>query len=149
MAVSGEVKRRPNKLGLGGWFYAGRYGPERYLYILHRLAGLGMLLYFLLHIFVTAVRVQGPSQWKGMMGILEHPIFRFGEFLVFLAFAYHALNGIRLIITELGFSLGKPHPPKYPYEISLSRQRILAWVLMIIAFVIMVAGFIDFYIMGG
>jgi len=149
MAVQGEIKHRPNKLGIGGWFYAGRYGPERYLYILHRLSGLGILLYFLLHIFVTAVRVKGPGPWESIMATFEHPIFKFGEYLVFLAFAFHALNGIRLIITELGFSLGKPAPPKYPYVISLSRQRVLTWILMIIAFLLIVVGFFDFYIVGG
>ncbi len=149
MALTKEAKGQSNKLGVGGWFYAGRYGPERYLYILHRISGLGILLYFILHIFVTSLRIRGVAAWENIMSTLEHPIFKFGEFLVFLAFAFHALNGVRLILTELGLFLGKPQPPKYPYRLSISRQRVFSWILMFIAFVIMVLGFIDFYLMGG
>lgn len=146
MAVSGEIKRHPNKLGVGGWVYGGRYGSSRVFYILHRISGLGILLYLILHIFVTATRLKGSVAWENLMTTLKHPLFRFGEFLLFIAFAFHALNGIRLIITELGYSLGRPAPPRYPYELSLSRQRLLSWVLMVIAGILIVLGFLDFYI---
>ena len=36
----------PNRLGLKGWVAGGRWGPDRYLYTLHRVTGLGLLLYF-------------------------------------------------------------------------------------------------------
>ena len=143
-----ENRGYPNRLGIRGWFYGGRYGPERVLYILHRISGLGILLYFIMHIFVTAVRIRGEAAWESLMQTLDHPIFKLGEFLVFLAFAFHALNGLRLIITELGYALGKPAPPRYPYRISLSRQRVLTWVLMVIAGILIVFGFFDFYFIG-
>jgi succinate dehydrogenase/fumarate reductase cytochrome b subunit len=37
-----------------------------------------------------------------------------GEHLVFVAFAFHALNGVRLVLVELGFAVGKPLEPVYP-----------------------------------
>ena len=45
-----------NRLGLKGWVYAGRYSFERYLYLGHRLSGLGLVAYMILHIIETANR---------------------------------------------------------------------------------------------
>ena len=56
--------RYKNNLGLWGWLGGGRYGADRYAYALHRLTGLGILAYFLMHIFVTGTRVDGPEAWE-------------------------------------------------------------------------------------
>jgi succinate dehydrogenase / fumarate reductase cytochrome b subunit len=82
------------------------------------------------------------------MARFETPLFRFGEFLVFVAFAFHALNGLRLVITELGYMLGKPQRPIYPYVNSVRRQRPFFIVLMIAAAVLIVLGGADFYFIG-
>jgi succinate dehydrogenase / fumarate reductase cytochrome b subunit len=134
-----------NNLGLLGWLGGGRYGAERYAYALHRLSGLGILVYFLMHIFVTGSRVGGSEQWDRAMAFFSTPFFKLGEFLVFLAFAYHAVNGIRLILLELGYLLGKPGLPSYPYSYSTLRQRPFFVVVMVLAAVLMIIGGADFY----
>ncbi len=136
------------RLGIKGWVYAGRFGIERYAYILHRLTGLGILSYFLLHIFVTSSRALGEGVWESVMGFLDKPLFRFGEYLVYVAFAYHALNGVRLILGELGLTLGRPGRPEYPYSIAHRRQRPLFIVLMILAGILILAGGYDFFVVG-
>ncbi len=143
-----EKKFKKNKLGLAGWFAGGRYGAERYAYILHRISGLGILFYFILHIFVTGSRIGGPEEWESTISTFKTPVFKFGEFLVFLAFAYHALNGLRLVLAELGFGLGKPTRPVFPYVNSIRRQRPLFIAVMIVAALIMVFGGADFYLLG-
>ncbi len=143
-----ERLHRKNNLGLAGWISGGRYGLERYAYTLHRITGLGILLYFLLHIFATSSRIWGPEAWEKTMELFEKPVFKFGEYLVFVAFAYHALNGIRLFITELGFGMGKPQRPVIPYKNAVRRQRPLLIFVMIIAFVLIVFGGLDFYLLG-
>ncbi len=135
-----ESRAHPNRLGIWGWIGGGRWGVERYLYALHRVTGLGLLLYFLLHIFVTAARAFGPEAWERSMASVTGPAFRFGEYLVFLAFAFHAVNGIRLGIIELGFGVGRPIEPVYPYATSVGRQRPLALAALLIAGVIAVWG---------
>jgi len=65
--------------------------------------------------------------------------------MVFLAFAYHAVNGIRLIFVELGYMVGKPGLPSYPYNYSTLRQRPLFVVVMVLAAVLMIIGGVDFY----
>jgi succinate dehydrogenase / fumarate reductase cytochrome b subunit len=137
--------RLKNNLGLLGWLSGGRYGADRYAYALHRLTGLGILVYFIMHIFVTGSRLKGPEQWDKTMAFFGMPLFKAGEFLVFLAFAYHAINGIRLILVELGWMIGKPGLPAYPYQYSTLRQRPLLVVVMVLAAVLMIIGGADFY----
>jgi succinate dehydrogenase / fumarate reductase cytochrome b subunit len=135
--------RYPNRLGIWGWLGGGRWGIERYAYALHRLSGLAILVYLLMHIFVTALRVKGIYIWTDG-GIFDKPAFRVGEFLVFVAFAYHALNGVRLVLVELGWAVGKPFEPVYPYKTSLGVQRPLLLVMMALAAVVILAGGAEF-----
>ena len=138
------MQKRKNNLGIAGWLYGGRYGADRYVYALHRITGLGMLFYFLMHIFVTGQRMSGPEQWTATMESFKHPIFLAGEFLVFLAFIFHAVNGIRLILVELGLLIGKPGLPAYPYDYSTLRQRpLLICVMCLIMILVVIAG-VDF-----
>lgn len=130
----------PNRLGLKGWALGGRWGPERYLFTLHRITGLGLLSYFLMHILVTSSRVFGVEAWELTMGFLSHPVFLVGEYLVFAAFAIHGLNGLRLVLIELGLLTGRAEEPIYPYRSSLNVQRPVAVVAMILAGIIIVLG---------
>ena len=142
-----EIKRRDNRLGLWGWLGGGRWGIERYAFILHRLTGLAILFYLLMHIVVTSLRATGRYLWiEGEF--LHQPIFRFGEFLVFAAFTYHACNGVRLVLVELGFAVGKQIEPVYPYKTSLNVQRPLLIAMMILAAIFLLAGGYDFLGLG-
>jgi succinate dehydrogenase / fumarate reductase, cytochrome b subunit len=141
-------KHRKNSLGIWGWLGGGRYGLERYAYSLHRITGLGILAYFLMHIFVTGSRLGGEQKWESTMAYFKQPVFKFGELLVFLAFAFHAANGIRLVLVELGYGLGKPTRPVYPYVNSVMRQRPVFIAVMIVAAIIAVMGGANFYLIG-
>ncbi len=141
-----EYKGRPNRLGIWGWLGGGRWGAERYLYALHRVTGLGLLAYFLLHIFVTSARAFGETAWQQSMARVTGTFFTLGEYAVFVAFAFHAINGIRLVLIELGFGVGKPIEPVYPYRTSVDVQRPLAVVVMLVAAVLVVLGGLDFFV---
>ena len=140
-----EQAMRPNKLGLLGWLSGGRWGFERYMYSLHRVTGLGLLAYFLLHILVTSSRALGKESWARAMGAVTGSFFTLGEFLVYAAFAFHAINGIRLALIELGFAVGRPEEPIYPYRTSVHHQRPLALLAMIAAAVVLLWGGFDFF----
>ncbi len=135
-----EYKGRPNRLGIWGWLGGGRWGAERYLYTLHRVTGLGLLAYFLLHIFVTSARAFGEQAWQQSMARVTGTFFTIGEYLVFVAFAFHAINGVRLVLIELGIGVGKPIEPVYPYRTSVDVQRPLAVGVMLVAAVLVVLG---------
>jgi succinate dehydrogenase cytochrome b subunit len=142
-----QNKGRPNRLGIWGWLGGGRWGWERYLYSLHRLTGLGLLAYFLMHIFVTSSRALGRQPWENAMATVTGPFFTLGEYLVFAAFAFHAVNGIRLGLVELGFAVGRPIEPVYPYRTSLDVQRPLAVGVMVVAALVAVLGGLDFFVL--
>lgn len=137
----------PNRLGLWGWLGGGRWGMERYLYALHRVTGLGLLAYFLLHIVVTSSRALGADAWKQAMDAVTGPLFKFGEYLVFVAFAFHAANGIRLALLELGFAVGAPIEPVYPYRTSVHGQRPLVVGALALAAVLIAIGTVSMWVL--
>ena len=139
-----ETRDVPTVSGSEGWLGGGRWGIERYLYTLHRVTGLGLLAYFLLHIvrdLVARLRRAGVGQrrWDASSG----PLFKVGEYLVFAAFAFHAMNGIRLVLVELGFAVGKPIEPVYPYRTSVDVQRPLAIGVMVLAAILAIVGGVE------
>ncbi len=141
-----DKRFRENKLGIVGWLSGGRYGLERYAYTLHRLTGVGLLFYFMLHIVVTSSRAFGEHSWETWMGTFETPLFKIGEYLVFVAFAFHGLNGIRLFLAEIGIGLGRPIRPIYPYRVSIHRQRPFFIFMMLLAAIVIVVGGYDFFL---
>ncbi|MFC1966868.1 succinate dehydrogenase, cytochrome b556 subunit [Chloroflexota bacterium] len=144
-----QIQPRQNYLGVSGWIWGGNYKIERYLYILHRVTGLGLLLFVLIHLFMTTFfRIQGQDVWEATMAILHNPWFKIGEYLVVVAFSYHALNGLRLILQELGYLLGKPTPPIYPWKDAVRKKR--AWTIAMMAVVIALSAvFLLDFLKGG
>ena len=129
-----------NRLGLKGWAYAGRYSIERYLYLGHRLSGLGLIAYMVLHIVETANRMRGEQAWQELMALFASPPFKVIEYLLFAMAVFHAMNGLRLILVELGFFLGKPKEPVYPYSTSVLRHRPLTYAVMLLAGLLIIFG---------
>ncbi len=124
-----------NRLGISGWIWAGRYSLERYLYTLQRISGLALILYGIIHLIANGFRIAGGESWESIMSVFEHPGFTVGEYLVFAAFIFHSLNGARLILQQVGLTLGRPKPPVYPYTHALRRRRpiVLGMGMLIIA----------------
>jgi len=134
------MNTNPNRLGMKGWVYAGKYSFERYLYLGHRISGLGLIAYMVLHIIETANRIRGEHAWAELMALFASPPFKVIEFLLFAMAVFHAMNGVRLLLIELGFFIGKPKEPVYPYSTSVLRHRPLTYVMMIITLVVIVLG---------
>ena len=133
-------KPYPDRLGIKGWLYAGKYSFERYLYLGHRLSGLGLIAYMVLHIVETANRIRGEHAWAELMALFASPPFKVIEYLLFVMAVFHAMNGVRLLLVELGFFLGKPKDPIYPYKTSVLHHRPLTYIVMAITFVVVVLG---------
>jgi succinate dehydrogenase / fumarate reductase cytochrome b subunit len=137
------MSSKDNRLGLLGWAFGGWYGPERYAFTLQRITGLSILLYLVMHVFVTAPRLWGHGAWESIMSQVDNPLFKLGEYALFCAVAIHAMNGLRLILSELGFALPHPEPPEYPYPTCLDKQRPLFYAFMALAMVAVLMGGVD------
>lgn len=145
-----QREHRQNYLGARGWVWAGSYQMERHLYVLHRITGLGLLLFGIIHLIITTFfRYRGESVWESAISAVDNPGFKVGEYLVVLAFVFHALNGLRLILQEFGFGLGRPIPPVYPYRDALRKKRRLAVILIAVIAILAVVFLYDFAAGGG
>ena len=95
--------------------YRGREG--HYMYLLHRLTGLGTLAFLAIHILDTATVYFIPDLYKEAIALYRNPLFMLGEIgLVFCLF-FHGLNGLRIAI----FDLFKPEwwEPKTAYRTAI------------------------------
>ncbi len=120
------------------WLANGRSGFERPAYILHRITGLGILIYFLMHVVVTSLRAWHLYLWEEPH-IFDGPPFKIAEFFVFLAFGYHAFNGIRLLLLDFGVPVGRPQETTdVAQQPPVVRPLVLA--IMLLAFLFLMAG---------
>ena len=129
--------------GIVNWLRSGRRGVEGYVYVLHRLSGLVLLLFLIAHIALTSSRLLGVEVWVQMLTIARSPVVKLFEYPVLAAFAFHAFNGVRLIVIELGFVVGRGERPAYPYRGSILKQRPLLLAMMVLTAALLVAGPFD------
>jgi succinate dehydrogenase / fumarate reductase cytochrome b subunit len=122
-----------NRRGIIGWFDSRHLNLERYFYSMHRLSGVTLVGYLFVHVYTTATRLGGPAPWKAFLLTTENPLIYAGEWLLVAVVAFHGLNGIRLILAEVGLSIGEPQPPIYPYRPKSlgKKQRYFIMLLMI------------------
>lgn len=94
-STSIDILRR-KQTGMGAW-------------LMHRITGVGIAFYLLLHIGVIATLIiRGQQNFDSALKVLMHsPVFVFLDFLLLLAVLVHGLNGIRLILFDMGFFITK------------------------------------------
>jgi len=79
-------------------------------WILHRVTGLGLVLYLFMHIWVIHHITQGKEAFNQVMNVVQSPIFHLMEVALLGAVVYHAINGIRVITLDYGQAASKgPH----------------------------------------
>ena len=78
--------------------YQGRSGM--WTWMLHRVTGLGILFFLILHVADTALVVYRPDWYDHALVLYRHPLFRLGEVAIFFSVLFHALNGMRIVIQD-------------------------------------------------
>jgi len=104
-----------NKEGIRGMANPARYGIERVAYWLMRLSGLGLLAYFVAHIYETGAILRGIAGWEEMLAITQTPEGHIILAIVIGMCVFHTVNGIRVMLGHGGVGVGKPGRPDYPY----------------------------------
>jgi succinate dehydrogenase / fumarate reductase cytochrome b subunit len=79
--------------------YRGQSG--QLAWVLHRLAGLGTLLFLLIHVVDTSLVYFAPSLYEHAVALYRNPIFGIGEVILVACVVYHAVNGIRITVMDL------------------------------------------------
>lgn len=103
--------------------YGGYQAPQGMVsWALHRLAGLGILVFLLLHIVDIFIVGYGPEAFNDLLFIYRHPVFRIGEIILVAGVYYHAANGVRIILIDFW-------PAAYKYERQLFYGVVAAFLI--------------------
>lgn len=104
-----------NRAGIGGMANPGKYGIERVAYWLMRLTGLGLLAYFIGHIYETSSILQGKMGWDEFLAITQTTEGHILLAIVIGMCVFHTVNGIRVMLGHGGVGVGRAARPDYPY----------------------------------
>ncbi len=85
--------------------YRGREG--QWAWVLHRLTGLGVVLFLLLHIFDIFLMAAGEEVFERFLDLYTAAPFRLLEAALIFSVIYHALNGTRVIIVDFWPQYGR------------------------------------------
>lgn len=111
------------KEGIKGMANPGRYGIERVAYWLMRLSGLGLLAYFIGHIYETSNILRGQVGWDEFMDIISGTEGHILMAIVIAMCVFHTVNGIRVMLGHGGIGVGNPSRPDYPYDPASQNYR--------------------------
>ncbi len=81
-------------------------------WIIHRLTGIGLITYIIIHIYTLSSLQKGKEAFDTEMRLFTSPFFLFLEWALGAFVLYHALNGIRIVLIDLG-SRSKYHKALY------------------------------------
>lgn len=81
-----------------GTLYRGREGM--WSWVLHRITGVAIFFFLLVHVLDTALIRVSPEAYNAVMSTYQTPIMGLGELVLVGAIAYHAFNGLRIILVD-------------------------------------------------
>ena len=103
--------------------YRGRSGHLSW--IAHRISGLAILAFLVMHVWDTANANFYPALYEWSIELFKHPLFALGEIALMAAVLYHAFNGIRITIMDF-----KPELWKHQ-----ARSATIVWALFFVVFI--------------
>ena len=108
----GAVQRYKVRTGMFAW-------------MAHRLSGVAIVVYLILHVWGLRA-LSNREAFNELITAYHAPLYKLGEFLLLAAVAYHALNGLRIVLIDfMGWS---------------PQHRKLFWTLGAVAALIIVVG---------
>ncbi|NTW48541.1 MAG: succinate dehydrogenase, cytochrome b556 subunit [Chlorobiales bacterium] len=106
MAVKEQEPRLKAKLGYTPSFpnalkriLAYKWHPGMFAWLLHRISGVGLILYLMIHI-IGLRALYDPAKFDAVMSAYRSPFFKFGELAVLAIVAYHSINGFRIVMID-------------------------------------------------
>jgi succinate dehydrogenase / fumarate reductase cytochrome b subunit len=108
-------EREQANVGAGLW-----KGQGMWAWILFRISGLVLVFYLFVHIWVISQgRIGGPEAIDDLFEFFDKPLLVFLDLMLVAAVLYHALNGVRVILMDLG--------------VGVHRHKAIFWVCMLVA----------------
>lgn len=78
--------------------YRGAIG--QWSWVLHRVTGLGVVFFLIIHVIDTSWAVFYPGLYEHAIAAYQTPLFTLGEFGLVAAVVFHALNGLRIALFD-------------------------------------------------
>lgn len=103
-------------------------------WVLHRITGVAIFFFLLVHILDTALIRVSPEAYNAVIGTYKNPIMGLGEVALVAAIGLHALNGLRIILVDF-------------WGWATRNQRLLQWVVWIL-WIILLIGFVPRHLMN-
>lgn len=101
-----------------------RGGEGQLSWILHRLTGIGIFVYLILHVVDVFAISFGPETFNKLMAFYHQAPARILMLVLITGLVYHALNGLRIILVDFW-----PEGTRY--------QRQLFWVTLVLTVVLL------------
>ena len=115
-----------------GTLYRGNTGM--WSWVLHRITGVAIFFFLLVHILDTALVRVSPEAYNAVINSYKTPIMGLGELGLVVVIGFHALNGLRIILIDF-WSVG----PKY---------HKLMFIVVILVWIVLLAGFAPRHLMN-
>jgi succinate dehydrogenase / fumarate reductase cytochrome b subunit len=108
-------ERETANVGSGLW-----KGIGMWAWILFRISGLVLAVYLFVHIWVISQgRVSGAETLDSFFETFDKPFLVFLDSVLVAAVLYHALNGVRILLMDVG--------------VGIHRHKAVFWVCMLVA----------------
>ncbi len=89
-------------MSVSGWFRVRGKSLQSVSFSLHRLTGLVLFVYLLMHLsYLTSLRL-GREVYESLIATTVSPAFLPFDILLLLATIFHGINGIRVVLNEFG-----------------------------------------------
>lgn len=117
--------------------YRGKIG--QWSWVLHRIGGLGTLLFLVLHVIDTSWVYFYPALYEEAISIYQTPLFTVGEFFLVACVVFHAFNGLRIALFDY-------RPEWWAHQARAAQIVWLATIVVLVpVFVLMGQHVVEFY----
>lgn len=100
-----------------GTYYRG--GRGQWSWALHRITGVGVILFLFVHIADTALVAAGPEIYNRVVRAYHAPVIRLLEIGLAAMVLFHALNGLRIILIDFFPRLADHHKVLFNFVVAL------------------------------
>lgn len=108
----------------------GLYEPAAFAQIGHRITGLIIAAYLLVHIVVIGQAAFNEQGFDWIMSVLHQPVYLVLDVLLFGAVVFHGLNGVRLMVHD--FSVGLRRQGLLVGLVLLATVAMVTWGLWVV-----------------
>jgi succinate dehydrogenase / fumarate reductase cytochrome b subunit len=74
--------------------------PGQWSWVLHRITGVGIILFLFAHVIDTAVVGWGPEAYNRVVSVYENPFVRLLELGLVAMVLYHSFNGVKITLID-------------------------------------------------